>query len=231
MNKQYFSLKGDFFLRERGTTAPFFYLGNVSESAVEMERETIVLKSSGNELGDLDEEELSLSANFSMTPNSLVARNLGIAFQGNVGEQAAAADQSFTVPAMKAGDAIRLPHVNVTNVVIDTLTEGVDYTVLASGGVIRARKDVAATTGTYDAGTAKTIGMFTNTKREFEVLYVSERSGKTFHFYRWKPSPASNFALISDEYAGIPVTGKLLADETAASGLMGRYAGIYDTSI
>lgn len=230
MNQNYFSLKGDIFVKEKGTATALRYIGNVPEASFKMTRETITLKSSGNESGDLAVEETSKSAELSLTLNSMAAKNLAMVLYGDVQEQAAVTTQVFDLPMLKAGDAHRLPHVNVKNVVIPGLVLGVDYRVLATGGVIVALKDTAATAEcSYDAGPSQAVGVFTTKGKEYEVFYVSENSGKAAEFKRWVPNPAETVNLISDEFSSFVVTGPCLIDESVSEGPLGRFAVMHDT--
>ncbi|PPE69504.1 hypothetical protein IS481_14750 [Caldimonas thermodepolymerans] len=228
---QYYSLKGDFFIRKRSDpTAKPFYFGNAAAATFSMTRETVTLRSSGNESGDLAVEEVSKSATLSITGNNLEARNLAMYLYGTVQAQAEATAQTFTLPALKDGEMFKLPHVNVSDVEIEDLTEGEDFKVLAAGGVVVALKDIAASAaGTYDAGEAQALGVFTTDGDEYEVTYVSERTGKTIVIHRWKPNPASAFELISNEFAAPVLEGPVLLDETLPEGPLGRFAVVYDS--
>lgn len=226
----YFSLKGDFFVKEKGTSEAPVYIGNVAEAAFNMSRETITLKSSGNESGDLAVEEVSKSAELSMTLNSMAAKNLAMVLYGTTVAQASVTAAAFTLPALAAGTAYKLAHVNVSNVTITGLTLGVDYKVLSAGGMVVALKDIAATAeGTYDAGTANAVGVFTTSGKEYEVFYTSEASGKSVNILRWQPNPAQALNLISAEFSSFPIAGPCLIDETIAEGPLGRFAVFYDT--
>jgi len=229
MQHIYKSLKGDFFIREKGV-GNYYFIGNVAESQFSMTRETIELASTGNESGTLATEETSKAATLAMTLNSLAQKNLATVLYGNVVSQAAAIDQAFALPALAAGEAYALPHKNVSNVAITGLTAGVDYKVLGKGGVIVALVACAAAAGTYDAGTASGVGVFTHSGKEYEVMYVSEASGKSAEFLRWKPNPAQALALISNEFATFAIEGPCLIDETIAEGPLGRFARVYDAT-
>ncbi|MNU44061.1 hypothetical protein D3C71_328660 [compost metagenome] len=227
---QYFSLKGDFFIREKGSTSAPFYIGNISAATFGMTRETATLKSTGNESGDLAVEEVSKSATLSLTMNSIAARNLAMQLYGTVQAQVAATAKAFSLPILKEGEMFKLDHVNVSNVEITGLVLGTDFKVLGAGGVIVALKDISETAeGTYDAGTASAIGVFTTSGKEYEVTYVSENSGKTVIVRRWKPDPAQAFELISSEFAAPQLTGPVLIDESIAEGPLGRFAVVYDS--
>lgn len=230
MNNSYFSLKGDFFVKEKGTTDAPVYIGNVADASFSMSRETITLKSTGNESGDLAVEETSKSAELSLTLNSMAAKNLAMVLYGTVVSQAAVTGATFTLPALQAGTAYKLDQVKVKNVVLTGLTAGVDYKVLSAGGLIVALRDLDTThAGTYDADTASAVGVFTNSGKEYEVFYVSEHSGKAVDIKRWKPNPAQTVNLISSDFASFQVAGPCLIDETIVEGPLGRFAVLYDT--
>jgi hypothetical protein len=228
MQHIYKSLKGDFFLREKGV-GNYYFIGNVAEAQFSMTRETLELVSSGNESGTLASEETSKAATLSLTLNSLAQKNMATVLYGAVVSQAAAIGKTFELPALAAGEAYPLADKNVSNVVITGLTAGVDYKVLGAGGVIVALVAIAAPAeGTYDCGTATGVGVFTHSGKEYEVLYVSEASGKSAEFMRWKPNPAQALALISNEFASFAIEGPVLIDETLAEGPLGRFARVYD---
>lgn len=228
---QYFSLNGDIFLKEKGTTANPRFIGNVSEGKFAMTRSTIVLKSTGNVKGDLAEEETDKSAELSLTLNSMAADNLAIVLYGLTIDQAASATPvAFTLPAMSEGEIYKLSKVNVSAVTITGAVEGIDYTVLPLSGIIVALKSiVAGKAGTFTNGAAKATGMFKHTGKEYEVHYASENSGKYIVFARWKPNPATDFNLISSEFAKFTIAGKLLVDASIASSDLGGYAAVYDS--
>ena len=229
---KYATLKGDFFIKEKGSAENFYFFGNSQEATFEMGIEKATLESSGNERGTLASEETSRTATFSMTPNSLATRNLKLYFYSKGSEtQASATDQAFTLPAMVEGEMFRFAHVNVTNVNIEDLVAGTDYKVLAKGGALVAMKTiVAGKEGTYDAAGATKVGVFTGDGMEYEVYYVSEKTGKTVHFRRWKPDPAQSVALIGNDFASFPLSGECLIDESIPEGPLGRFAVVTDAT-
>jgi hypothetical protein len=228
---QYFTMKGDFFIKAYGTAEAPHYVGNVPASTFSMTRETATLTSSGNESGDLAVEEVSKSASLSVTLNSLTAKNLAMHLYGTVQAQAAATAQAFSLPISKAGDMFKLAHVKVSNVELGDLEVGVDYKVLPKGGAIVLLKDtIAATPGTYDAGEASAIGVFTHSGKEYTLTFISENSGKTIVIHKWKPNPAAAFELISSEFAAPVLEGPVLIDESLTEGPLGRFGVIYDAN-
>jgi hypothetical protein len=215
-NKQYHSLKGDFFIRDAGSaaTVPFKYVGNVSAASFGMTRETVQLTSSGNDAGTLAEEETARDATLSLTLNAIQKQNLAIALYGNTVAQTAGTAATVTLPVLAAGDAFPLAHINVSNVVVTGKTAGVDYKLRAKSGVIEILTPFAAGVEvTYDHGTADAVGVFTQNAKEYEVLYASESGGMRVRFSRWQPAPATALALISTEIASLEVAGSLLKVE------------------
>lgn len=226
--QQYFTMKGDFFIKERGVAGFPHYLGNIADANLGMTIESVSLQSTGNESGELASEEVSRTATFAMTMNSITASNLAIQLYGSVQAQEAVTAQAFALPALKAGEMFRLGHVKVSNVEIGALVDGVDYKLHAGSGAIVALKDIVATpSGTYDAGVATAIGVFSGTAKEYEVTYISGKTGKTIVIHRWKPDPAQAINLISNEFAAMEISGPALIDETKPDGPLGRIAVVY----
>lgn len=223
--KKYATMKGDFFIKLKGSTENFWSAGNAQEASLAMTIEKVSLESSGNESGTLETEETSRTATFSLSLNALGTKQMRMYFYSKASEtQAPATAQTFTLPAMTAEEGFKLAHVNVSNVDVDTLVEGVDYKVL-SGGMLIAMKTIAAgKTGTYDAGGADKIGVFTGDGIEYEVFYVSEKTGKTVNILRWKPDPAQALSLIGTEFASFTLEGECLIDESIPEGPLGRFA-------
>lgn len=223
--KTYATMKGDIFIFQKGSSENFWYVGNAQEASMGMTIEKATLESSGNESGTLASEETSRKATFSLTLNALGTKQMKMYFYSKASEtQAAATEQAFTLPAMVAGEAFKFNHANISNVEVATLVEGVDYKVL-SGGVLVAMKTIAAgKTGTYDAGTADKVGVFTGDGIEYEVLYISEKTGTTAHIRRWKPDPAQTLSLIGTEFASFTLEGECLIDESIPEGPLGRFA-------
>lgn len=242
---KYAKLRGDFFIKKRGTAELPYFLGNVSEASLGMTVETDSLESSGNERGKLAVWENSRDATLSMTLNSVAATNAKLYFYSNA-SVTQDADTGFTAdyPVGDVGELIKLPHVNVKNVVVTvtpaegeepavTLTEGEDYQVYAKGGALRLLKknEAKLTAGiSYDVEAATSTGVFTSEGDEYELIYISEATGKRIEFRRWKPNPAQAVSLISSDWASFQLEGSCLIDETIASGPLGRIAVVHDAA-
>lgn len=228
IKQEYYTIGGDFFLKERGSLLLPEYMGDVGEASIDMSIETVSLQSSGNETGELAIEEVSRTSAFKAKPNSITAANISRFVYGNIVPQAAATALTFALPVMKAGQLFRLGYVNVSNVEVGSLVAGVDYTLRAKSGAIVALRDLAATPdGTFDAAAGSAIGIMSAAAREYEITFISEKTGKTVVIYRWKPNPAETFNLISKEFASLSVSGPCLLDETKPDGPLGRIGAIY----
>jgi len=139
--------------------------------------------------------------------------------------QAADTDVAFTLPAMQPGDLFLLPVSNASNVVITGKTAGVDYVVKNKHAIVAKTAIAAGVTGTCDCGAATSLGVFTDSDTEYEVLFISETSGRTIHFRRWKPTPAATMKLIdASNIASFNLEGELMIDESIVEGPLGRYA-------
>lgn len=228
--KPYATLRGDFFFRLYGSNEPWSPMGNAQDASLDLSAEYATLESTGNERGTLAKEETSRKMLLKVSLNSLGVRQcvMYLYSSGSVSQEAAA-DLPVTLPVMKRGQAFNLPHGNVSNVDIADLIEGVDYRVQKTG-VIVALKDIpAGKSGTYDASVASNLGALTGSGTEYEVLYISENTGKKFQFMRWLPDPAQTVQLVSSEIAKFDLSGECLIDENLpANGSLGRIAKITD---
>jgi hypothetical protein len=150
---------------------------------------------------------------------------------GIVQAQAPATAQVFTLPISKAGDMFKLEHSNVTNLALEGLLPGVDYALRPKSGAIVLLKDTVATAdGTYDAGAASAVGVFTHSGVEYTLHYLSEHTGLTVIWHRWKPNPASALDFISGEFASAVLAGPVLIDEALPEGPLGRFAVVRQAS-
>lgn len=230
--KPYASFKGDFFIRKRGSILPWSPLGNSQEASLGLASEYITLTSSGNEKGTLAKEETSRTMMLNISLNSLGVRQCTMyLYSSGAVAQAAVTAVAFTLPAMAAGEAFNLAHGNVSNVEIADLVEGGDYRVHQTGVIVAIKTIVAGKSGTYDAAIANDIGAFTAEGEEYEVLYVSENTGKKLVFARWKPDPAATVALVSSEFAKFDLAGECLVDENLPIGPLGRIAKMTDIGL
>lgn len=234
MNK-YMSLKGDFHIAERdanGAAADYITVGNTPAAQMSMTVETVELKSSGNTPGTLASEEVSREAELSVTFNNTEAANLARVLYGPVADQAAAQNVAVNLGDLAAGQTVLLPRVNVTAGAFTktgavALVEGTDYVLDKVGGMFKALVALTGVSGTVDCAAAKSVGILANSGKEYAVRFVSNK-GVVVDLYRWKPAPATNFALISDEFAAFEVSGKVLVDETKPeNAVLGRYGAVY----
>lgn len=228
---QYFSIKGNWYARLWGTSDPFRSMGNTPAAQLSFTRETESLMSTGNVKGKLAEEETSRDASLTITFNEMGKEMLKLYVYGATKDVSAVTSAAFTLPTLKAGEVYFLPHVNVSNVVLDTLVEGVDYDVSATGGQITARKDIVApsTDGTYDASTSARVGIFATDGVALELMFISENSGKRINLYKWQPNPADTLDVVSTTIAAPKLSGPLLADDTARPDPeLGNFGVIHD---
>lgn len=223
---KYGTSRGSFYMRVKGSGDNFQEIGNAADAEVNMSVDFAALESSGDERGTLAKEETKRSAMLKITANSQ-ARAMYKRYVYSKGSttQSADTDVAFTLPAMQPGDLFLLPVSNATNVVITGKTAGVDYVVKNKHAIIAKSAIAAGVTGTCDCGAATSLGVFTDADTEYEVLFISETSGRTLHFRRWKPTPAATLKLIdAANIASFNLEGELLIDETIPEGPLGRYA-------
>jgi hypothetical protein len=224
---KYATSRGAFYIKTKGTSENFQEMGNSADAEVAMSVEFATLESSGDERGTLAKEETKRSATLKITSNSqATAMFKKYVYSKATTSQAADTDVAFTLPAMAPGELFKFADNNVSNVTITGKTAGVDYVVKPKSGAIVAKTAfTAGVEGTYDCGAATNIGVFTDSDTEYEVLFVSETSGRTIHFRRWKPSPAATMKLIdSSNIASFNLEGELMIDESIPEGVLGRYA-------
>lgn len=225
--KPYAVFRGDFFIKEKGTSENLTACGNAQDAELSMSIDSITLESSGNERGTLDKEETKRTATLSVTFNKVGADMLKRYFYSKSSTaQSAGTDKAFTLPAMQPGDLFVFPDVGVSNVEVTGKTEGVDYKLLPNGGGLVAILAIAAdVAGTYDCSAGTNIGVFTGEGTEYELYYISETTGTRIQFLRWKPDPAQAVKLIDNSnFASFQLSGELLIDESVAPGPLGRFA-------
>ena len=229
-------LKGDFASRLYGSTDGFDPMWNATAAQIDFAQEFIEQQSNGDTLGTLSKDEVSRTANFSVTLQARNKANLKKYLLAKSRVVASGTAVAFTLPALKADQSYPLAHAKVSNVVIGTLVAGTDYYVKPNTGVIVALKDMAAqTTGcSYDHDEFVEYGVFTEDAIELEVLFTSEKTGLCYQIYKLTLSASQAYQLVSDgnEYGSSTLTGTLLADPNAVDvDLLGRFMKVRGPNI
>jgi len=224
---------GPIYLRKIGGTDGLKPIGNVSElnfSAQEEQKELMDYTSAGG--GTRNEKRRISGVEVSITMHDLSPDNLAIAMYGDTTAVTAGSVASEEITA-KLDSLIRLAHVAPTSVVVKnqagdtTYVAGTDYETKPSGiiplstGAITEDQvlDVA-----YSYPAQDVVQALTQDAGEYELLFdgINEaRSGKAavVNAHRVRFGAAQNLGLIGDDYAGLELTGKLLADDTQAEGI------------
>lgn len=213
--QKYFTLRGDGFLKQRGVTgAQLRPVGNQNAVSITLNEEVLTIKSKGNKSGTVAREVLDATAEFTAEFDSQSLENTALGLKAEVKTIAAGTGNDFDLPALKEGEAFKLPYGKVSNVVIGSLVAGVDYKVIAHSGLIIALKDCAATAGgTYDNASHKALGVYTAADAEFTYVLYSDKSKRTYEVLRLKFSPGQH-DLISDQMGKITLKGEILIDDT-----------------
>ena len=218
-------------VRKLGTT--LFRDANIIDSASYSFDESKITKQSTNEVvGDVASKTISTSGTLSVTFGSTEFENFMLAVRAKASTQGAVADGSFVYPILAVGQSVKLPHVNITAVSITGKTEGVDFQVLGTSGLIVALTDNATEVAgcTYAAGVAKRGAIAAGAEAEYEVIFTDVLNGETTQFYKWQPSLPQNVALISpNEFGVYEVSGALLLDTSKpADGDLGQFGVKYE---
>lgn len=234
----YYSLKGKITIFERtenGQPINGEFVGNATEATFSMTREVVELRESYSGTNAIvAQEERSKDGTLSVTLNSLAAKNLARVMYGTVVAQEAGTASDEALGDAAAGETKALSKVNVSGLVIKagaaTLVAGTDYTASAKTGLITFLTAHTDVTASYAYGASEAIGVFTNSGKEYYVRFDAETSDGGLlvaEFPRWKPNPASNFGLISQDFASFQISGPVLFDETIVNSPLGNFGRIY----
>lgn len=236
----YYSLKGKIYIFERdanGKPINGEYVGITDAAGISMTREVLEKYTSDDYTNSLiAEEEKSKKATLEMTLASFAAKNLARVLYGTVVAQEAGSVNAENLGAFAAGESKALAKVGVSDVVLTAggaaLVEGVDYTISGKTGLITALVDLVGVSAAYAHTASEAIGMFTHSGKEYFVRFDAETSdGSVFvvEVPRWKPNPATNLGLKSQDFANFQISGPILADETITNSPLGKFARVYRT--
>lgn len=234
----YYSLKGKITIFERdanGKPINGEFVGNATAATISMTREVIELYGSTDYTNSLiAEEEKSKKATLEVTLNSFAAKNLARVLYGTVVAQAAGTVGAENLGDFAAGESKALAKVGVSDVVLTAggaaLVEGVDYTLNGKTGMVNALVALSAVSAAYTHTASDAIGVFTHSGKEYFVRFDAETTdGGVFvaEVPRWKPNPATNLGLLSNDFASFTIGGPVLADETVVNSPLGKFARIY----
>ena len=225
---------GQIYLRNRNQAGGLVPVGNVSALSFAVAEETRELRDHTNPGGGTRNEIRRIEGvEASMTLHDLSPANLAVALYGTTAPVAEGTATAEVIPVTK-GALVPLANVAPSDVVVtedtdttpDTYAAGTDYEVRAGGIWFPENSTIPGETVrvNYSYPGQDVIQALTQTAGEFELLFdgVNEaRSGKphVVHVHRLRFGPAQDLALIGDDYAGLELTGRLLADTSQGSGL------------
>jgi len=230
---KYAELKGDFAVKKRGVAGAFGALFNATSGNLNLSVTQEKVKSNGNTGGTIATFESDRSASLEVTLHSRHVDNLKMLTLANSVDVAAGVAVAVTVPAMKAGEIVPLGLKNITALTLGALVEGVDFKLFKKSGVIQAIVDCEADVGTASHGVYTKLGVFSAEAGEYEVLFFSEKTGQSYHFYNGKASPSGALSLIQDGngVGTATLVFELQLDETApVDGDLGQYGRAYDVA-
>lgn len=249
----YLSGQGRLLLAPRlpsGMPGAFRWVGDVNpfEAGASQDRVTVNESYTGNRGVALDlgrNLQVTLSATLKQLDSA--GENAKLLMLGEDAAQASGSVTNETIsPAtgtLEVGNIFMLGAFDVSSVVIKdstgtpkTLTAGVNYQLNGKAGQIEI---LDATTGgpyvlpltsDYTGADAAVVKVYSAASVEYWVRFegvntaVSGNPAVVADFYRWRPSPATQMALINDETAEFPIEGSILLDTTkTASGAFGQY--------
>lgn len=236
MNLNYSYLgSGQVYLREVGAAAGLMEVGNVSALSFaisENVKELLDYTQPGG--GTYNEVRRIQSVEVSMTLHDLSPENLARALYGN---STAITTATVTDESQVAyiGGLVKtnFPYTSITTVkkAAATLILGTDYDVVA-GGIV-PKTGGALINGdtvliTYVKAAADVVQALTSSGKEYEMVFAGlneARSGKAanIHAYRIKLGVAQALSLISEDFAGLEVTGKVLKDTSKTGAGVSQY--------
>lgn len=225
---------GQVFLRDRNGEGGLVPIGNCSALNFAVQEETKELRDHTAAGGGMRNEVRRITGvECGITMHDLSAANLAIALYGSA-DAVAGATISQEIITVTKGALVKLAHVAPTEVVVtentdetpDTYVLGTDYEVRAGGIWFPADSTIegAAVRVAYEHPGYDVVQALIAAAGEYELLFegVNEaRSGKeaVVNAHRVRFGPAANLGLISDDYAGLELTGKLLSDDSQSAGV------------
>ena len=167
---------------------------------------------------------------------NISVENMALGLKAKVVEIAAGVATDVVVVAPKVGQVAFLGLLDVSNVAVKAgavvLVEGTDYTVNAKfGKVIFVKAQVGAVTITFSNGAQQGVGLLTDSSKEFsiraEVVDIGTEKASLVEFYRCKPAPLKELSFSGQDFAGITLEIKVLADLTKPiDALYGRFGRV-----
>lgn len=236
--------KGPIYARERGSSAGFLPVGNVSQLEFAAEENKITQPDYTQPGGGLANSVTRIdSVTASLTVLDISPRNLALAMRGSTRVEVAGSVTGEQHTAY-VGALVPFDHqpdlsdyANTLVVTIDPTgtptqaAEGTDYEVTRAGVVVLeggAITDGSTIEVAYDKAAADIVEALTAAGAEFEMVFdgLNEaQSGKavTVRVHRLKFSPAQGLGLIGDEFAELQMSADVLIDNSITGTGISRY--------
>jgi hypothetical protein len=210
--------------------------GTVDDVQMSGDEESATLRNPRTGVGNIASESRLSGLTLSMTFYNFNSDNLAIGLRGTVASVAATpiTDEVLAVPASFTKDTL-IPTEKIIDTAVAPVVTGTggtptrvldtDYTVVSGGIIALAGGAMAANDEvSYTPKAGDVLEAFVNSGQEYEVIVdginnVENDKAYRLQYYKWKPSPASDVPVISDDdFASFTLTGELTADTTKASG-------------
>ena len=212
-----------------------FEIGNCSAAKLAASLEEKELKNfqtaGGGLRNSLDRVD---SVSFSLDMYDLNQENLAMLTLGDKASITSGTGVSENATAYQ-GALIRTANIKPSNVVFTTppgAVEGVDFEVIEAGIVPIVGSTVItealAVTYTYDHPAANVVEALTKTSEEWTITFsgLNEAQGgsaRVVDMWRVKIAPFNELDLISDDFAPVTLTGKLLEDPSITGAGLSKY--------
>ncbi|ABC29677.1 conserved hypothetical protein [Hahella chejuensis KCTC 2396] len=220
---------GKFWVREAGTTGPFYELGNISAANFGIESESQSLRNYRGGGGEANKLERITAVSLALTLHDFNSANLAMVLYGDTSTEASAAVAAEAVTGKDSGLLRTAFMIDATQTVTVTdtagptvLVEGTDYTVTAAGIEVIEGGGIADATALeidYTKAAATYVDSLKNSGKTFEMIIdgVNDaQSGLPFiiDVWKFKPSPAQEVGVISDDFASFDISGSVLIDSS-----------------
>lgn len=221
-----------------GSAGSFRWVGDVSELQVSLNVEDFTHKESysGNRQ-EVRKIIVGKSGEVSIKFHELSSENLSLMLFGDVVKVQAGTVSDGKLPSeIAAGDRIALPHQNISNVQIATLTENQDFAVDSIFGVIEFLKPQSNFTKkiNYNYGEVENVAMLNQEPKELYLRFEGVNLAETnewnlVELYKISFNPTDALSLINSEnsLASLASKAKVLADTTKiGDNKLGRFGRI-----
>lgn len=237
-HETYYYGQGKVYLAKRGTDGKpgaWRWIGDVSALQVAMTVESFSHKESySGQRAEVRRLITSKEASVTSTWHDHSPENLALVLYGQSATVAAGTVTGEALPAsIKVGERYSLEHQNISDVEIDALVEGTDYTIDPEFGAITfLTVQNKALSVNYKYGASTITSVFDQNPEEvafrFEGLNLAENEQKVIlELYKLKFDPTSALSLINTDTSlgGLETTAAALADtqRKESDALYGRY--------